>query len=272
MIYLKLFEELSIDDLDSISKKYSKSNYLSSSSIKKMEEIGIGLNDLKKVKEKVRKAYMIDEIIKDSDNELIDELFVSLDDILDKYNVGFKRSKLNTNLRMTMKTPLFSSSSSKDNTYIPLEGEDIDVLCIKAIKTLLLNKEEIFKDKREKQKASEDYWTKRNYLNRDFGSLSSWKNKSIFEGLSVNFEISFQLKLHMPSQIADFDYYDSQNTERPEMVRLLNNITYSVSEELREIFKKLLYLNDIDISSINVKSDYSGYYNFDKYYTVYFTL
>lgn len=273
MVYLKLFEELNIDDLDLISKKFTKSNYLSASTIKKMEEIGVTIKDFTDIKKRVEYAFKINNLIKNNE-ELIEILFISLEDMMDFYDIGFNASKLRTNIKVNIDTALSTSYEDRKDIYLHFTSDDMNIVTFDLIKSLLKNKESLYSASREKQKAGNNNWLYKN--NRDYGSLTKWKNKSVFEKLKMSFEISFNLELQLPYRLDKYNYYedgnDAYNTEEHKRISTeLSAIRNSLTKEISHIFEKLFYLNDIEDIKPQVINKYS-YMDTYLSYDVYFSL
>lgn len=273
MLYLKLFEELSIEDLDLIAKKYSKSSYLSSSSIRKMEEIGITLSDFNSLKKKIEYLHTINNLLEDNE-ELIEILFLALEDKLDYRHIGFKTSKIHTNAKVNIDTALTTSYSDRKDRYVPLSIKDIDQTCFDLIKLILQDKEDLYTTSREKQKTGENNWLYKG--NRDYGSLTKWKNRSVFEKLKITFGMSFSLELQLPYNLNKYNYYDDQNDaydieEKKRIDTELNKIRWEINQEMSHIFEKFFYLNDIENIKVSVSQRYT-YSDSHLPYEAYFTL
>lgn len=239
MLYLKLFEELVNPKLDDIYKKVSKNDYLSKSTIDKLKEIGVSLDDFEKLKEKISKAYELTKIINDN-SLLLEELFVELDDMLDE--ASFDVGRINTNLVMDFGRVFFGSGMEDPKNILINLNKDTSIIetTFSAIDRIIDYKETLYRTNRETQLNNSNY---KRQGNRDYGDLSKWRISNIFYKNKINLEISFFITF---TKFIDDD------------------VRYRVRDKVKEIYEKLFELNDIH-TNISINS-------FNGPYRLYITL
>lgn len=240
MNYLKKFEELD-SRYDNFIKKYKKSDYISTSSVKQLNDMDIPVKDFTSLESKVNKNL---EFIKNNDIELFNDYFTEIKDLYPSIDCS--------NYFSFMILPRSEKGSNTLDTFdiIISEFEAKDITD-KIIKNIFRIKQ---KDIEETISRIEDSKIKRP------GTTEIWAKYKLSRIKGVNFidkcEISPILNLSINLNLKDENYFLNYDGNDYEIY--LEDIKVKI-KEARGILEKMLneitrtYLNSIGYPDVNFR-------------------
>lgn len=255
MNYLKKFEELD-SRYDNFIKKYKKSDYISTSSVKQLNGVNISLKDFKSLEGKVNKNL---EFIKNNDLELFNDYFTEIKDLYPSIDCSnYFSLKILPKGGKSSVNSLSSFDAFIGDVFV---GTNIDVTD-RIIKDIFNTKEKEIKEYSDRLEASK--------LKRPGSSGDFWIKYQLSRIKDVNFidkcEISPILNLSINFNLRDEDYFLHNYYNEGEYSTYLEETKVKI-KEARGVVEKMLneitrtYLNSIGYSDVNfrISSRYSFY-------------
>ena len=243
MLYIKTYEDLDIDKYKSFIKKYKKSDYISTKTIKTMKELGIK-NAFNEIEKRVYDCY---RFFNKQDNELLDDLFLYVED-----DFNAKVSHNWCSLKVIPSFPLseFNLVITMDDSGLPSKAGKILDDEINVVDHIIRNIDSVVDDKKREVKDSDrsDSWIRY--------TSSSMRGKNFFENVKIFPVISLQIKFN---EGMEYDLDGSEyEQKRKDIWKKKDSLKKFLKEDIIDrYFRAMGYNIDFEIGEV------SSYYSLD---------
>lgn len=249
MIYLKTYEELDIDKYKAFIKKYKKSDYISTKTIKTMKELGIK-DTFVKIEKKVSDCY---KFFNKQNSELLNDLFLYVED---DFNAKVIYSWFSLKIELDFPLKGFNLTITKDDSGLPSKAGKILDDEINVVDHIIRNIDSSVDDENRKLKDSDrsDSWVR--------WTSSRMRGKNFFEKVKIFPVISLQIQLNENSEndFGDEEYEQKKidfRKKREELKKFLKE------DIIDRYFRAMGYNIDFEISETNYNNYLTNNLSYD---------
>lgn len=195
MIHLESFSKFREEKLKPLTDKYGKSEYLSVSTIKKLKDLGIEVDQFKSLEKRVIECT---KMIKADNTYLLDMLLLDLNDLLERKGFSVEREDFNEQRGLPSAPPKLKVDTGRNSLSWSGKTFEMDIketpieTLFEIIKMTNVTREEIVKKTIADRAESKDW---RYRKGRDWGNMTKFKKQNPYKNLTIKPVFSLTLKM-----------------------------------------------------------------------------